>query len=647
MEEVDKILIHSLRQAGSDVPDEVETIKQFSTELIVEAVVRCLRVIDPSLGNGISHLLPPGMSARFRIGMSLAQACQNKQYKMSSTGSKTGNFLAPNKWRNTKYLPGLLLSSCPRAGKSVVLQRSIAARIKEELSLLWVPPPCRTPSILRTQSSGSMKPFHTEPLTLPSNMAASTKNIPKGTWHTALDTIILLAELKDYSDKYLPPVSAQPSQHAFLPSSLLERNTADVSPVAEWETEWKSQGLLSRLSPEEYKTRKRQRLQKRIQDQLRQCAQRHAESHSVPHAASDLADLLKSYSVGEGGDVLAKGSRFTHIEKFTFTQEPEKLANQMQAAADHLPSSKKSEQDIQAQQEEEVRSLRLQLDTLSLKMEEVGTDMKKLTLTITQVEDELTQTRLAVTEKEDVIRVKKRTVDLLPDAENNLAKLQVRGRGRCLVCCFPISDLKRCLRGNSQDNRGRPVKCTGPQLESSRRLSEIKDLHERIKQTAEEARRKEGLYKQLLAEYENYPKDVSRSAYTHRILEIVGNIKKQKEEITKILSDTKELQKEINHLTGKLDRTFVVTDELVFKDAKRDEAVRKAYKYLAALHENCTQLIQTIEDTGTIMREIRDLEEQIETENGNRTLSNLERILEDYRAMKHENAALVAKMKET
>ena len=35
--------------------------------------------------------------------------------------------------------------------------------------------------------------------------------------------------------------------------------------------------------------------------------------------------------------------------------------------------------------------------------------------------------------------------------------------------------------------------------------------------------------------------------------------------LLQILSDTKELQKEINSLTGKLDRTFAVTDELVFK----------------------------------------------------------------------------------
>ncbi|MEQ2268255.1 Coiled-coil domain-containing protein 22, partial [Xenotaenia resolanae] len=114
-----------------------------------------------------------------------------------------------------------------------------------------------------------------------------------------------------------------------------------------------------------------------------------------------------------------------------------------------------------------------------------------------------------------------------------------------------------------------------------------------------------------VTELESLPQDVSRSAYTQRILEIVGNIKKQKEEISKILSDTKELQKEINSLTGKLDRSFAVTDELVFKDAKKDESVRKSYKYLAALHENCNLLIQTIEDTGTILREIRDLEEQV------------------------------------
>ena len=37
-----------------------------------------------------------------------------------------------------------------------------------------------------------------------------------------------------------------------------------------------------------------------------------------------------------------------------------------------------------------------------------------------------------------------------------------------------------------------------------------------------------------MAEYERMSKDVNRSAYTRRIMEIVGNIKKQKEEISKV-----------------------------------------------------------------------------------------------------------------
>ena len=38
-------------------------------------------------------------------------------------------------------------------------------------------------------------------------------------------------------------------------------------------------------------------------------------------------------------------------------------------------------------------------------------------------------------------------------------------------------------------------------------------------------------------------------------------------------------------LTGKLERIFTVTDEQVFKDARKDEARRNTYKLLASLRE--------------------------------------------------------------
>uniref|UniRef100_UPI0023EE1D0D coiled-coil domain-containing protein 22 n=1 Tax=Agelaius phoeniceus TaxID=39638 RepID=UPI0023EE1D0D len=76
MEEVDKILIHSLRQAGTAVPPEVQSVRDLSPELVVAAAVRCLRAVSPALGAALSPALPPGISARFRLASELASACQ-------------------------------------------------------------------------------------------------------------------------------------------------------------------------------------------------------------------------------------------------------------------------------------------------------------------------------------------------------------------------------------------------------------------------------------------------------------------------------------------------------------------------------------------------------------------------------------------
>lgn len=44
---------------------------------------------------------------------------------------------------------------------------------------------------------------------------------------------------------------------------------------------------------------------------------------------------------------------------------------------------------------------------------------------VVQVLDELKQRELRNSEKDEKIQVKKKTIDLLPDADNNLLKLQV------------------------------------------------------------------------------------------------------------------------------------------------------------------------------------------------------------------------------
>ena len=68
-----------------------------------------------------------------------------------------------------------------------------------------------------------------------------------------------------------------------------------------------------------------------------------------------------------------------------------------------------------------------------------------------------------------------------------------------------------------------------------------------------------------VAECERMSKGQSRVSYTKRIMELVGNISKQKEGIAMILADTQQVQREINQLLGKLERIFIITDEQIFK----------------------------------------------------------------------------------
>uniref|UniRef100_A0A672ZVR5 Coiled-coil domain-containing protein 22 n=1 Tax=Sphaeramia orbicularis TaxID=375764 RepID=A0A672ZVR5_9TELE len=632
MEEVDKILIHALKQVGTEVGEEVDSVKQFNSELIVEAVVRCIRVIDPGLGSTLPTSLPPGMSARFRVGMSLAQACQDIGYK-GEIGYQT--FLYSNE-PEIRTLLMFLVEKLPResaeasdqpSGKSVVLQRAIAATIKAQLSVPWLPPNCQLPlkdSRLNKFSSAQLflDYFH------------------QRDWTMSL-CLCFMSEVMEYQRHILRPVTAQPSHHVSVAASILEQHTSELSAAQEWDMEWNSQGLLSRLTPQEYHSRKLSRLHKRIEEQLRSAAQPCPESaFGGPRSTSDLLELLQAFRGPTPADhILTKGTHFTHTQKFTFTQEVETISTP-------LPTGRQLEGDIQLRQQEELSSLQKQFQQLCNDINDITAEIKHRTVTNAQVLDELKQRQVGNSEKEEKVQVKKKAIDLLPEADNNLEKLQALVEASAKRVVNLASQWEKHRAPLIEEHRRLKEICSNKDLESSQKLSEIKSLHDKIRVSTEEAKRKEEMYKQLVTELESLPQDVSRSAYTQRILEIVSNIKKQKEEITKILSDTKELQKEINSLTGKLDRTFAVTDELVFKDAKKDESVRKSYKYLAALHENCNQLIQTIEDTGTILREIRDLEEQIEAENGNKTVANLERILDDYKAIRQENSVLAAKVRE-
>ena len=123
-----------------------------------------------------------------------------------------------------------------------------------------------------------------------------------------------------------------------------------------------------------------------------------------------------------------------------------------------------------------------------------------------------------------------------------------------------------------------------------------------------------------------------RQEYTKRILEFIGNIRKQRNDIDKILSDTRDLQKILNNLNAQVQRQFSYTDDLLFHSAKHDLHAKRAYKLLAMLHATCNDLLEMVSQTGTVSKEIRDIETAIDRELVKNVAGSLEQISLDIQA---------------
>ncbi|XP_072942230.1 coiled-coil domain-containing protein 22 homolog [Epargyreus clarus] len=162
------------------------------------------------------------------------------------------------------------------------------------------------------------------------------------------------------------------------------------------------------------------------------------------------------------------------------------------------------------------------------------------------------------------------------------------------------------------------------------------DLKETVKSMKQECEKKEELKNQLKIRFEKLKGGNRRHIYTKRILEIIGNVEKQNMEIRKILEDTRKLQKEINTLEGQLNRCFSIADETLFKDAKKDDQAKKAYKLLALLHSECNTIVSLVNDTGMLARDVVDLEDNIKAEKSKKTEDILQKIQLDLAKIQNE-----------
>lgn len=142
------------------------------------------------------------------------------------------------------------------------------------------------------------------------------------------------------------------------------------------------------------------------------------------------------------------------------------------------------------------------------------------------------------------------------------------------------------------------------------KLKMLNTLKKSIGQKLKEIQTKEYLITELESKIpQQWPP--GRGSYTRRIMEIIQNVKKQNDETKKVLLETKSVQKDINSLNGKIERSFVVAEEVLFREAKQNEWNRNCYKSLTLLQSTFVELLKGISDIGEQLRQIRQLEEMV------------------------------------
>lgn len=265
-----------------------------------------------------------------------------------------------------------------------------------------------------------------------------------------------------------------------------------------------------------------------------------------------------------------------------------------------------------------------------------------------EVVAELEAVRKAKSSLEHDYVVRRKTLEMLPESATAIAKL----RDICAASQQHLAELeaewerhRAPLERKIADKRNER---TRRRARARSMVDEMKRCRAEMQQMVLDVAEKDERAKLLEAEYAKMPKNVNRTLYTYRIMDIIGSIAKQKTEIGKIIEDIRVVQKNNNKTGEVLRRTEAVADESVYSlvnAQKSDPAMVQSYRYLTDLRQLFETLVDIISETGSKDREARDYEAKRKQLQSRVDANNLKRILDDLQQVRTENENILQQLK--
>eukprot|EP01104_Vermistella_antarctica_P003369 TRINITY_DN1354_c0_g1_i1.p1 TRINITY_DN1354_c0_g1~~TRINITY_DN1354_c0_g1_i1.p1 ORF type:complete len:672 (-),score=226.67 TRINITY_DN1354_c0_g1_i1:21-1880(-) len=605
-DEVDQIVLHSLRSLGCEISDDTKRISDLDQDQVFKAVVSCLFAIDENLK--YPNALPNNTAKAVSLSTEIASTIKDLGFR-GSIGYH--NLIYPNA-TDTRNILVFLDETLPSKEKGGAEESAAIDLIDEHLKRLnkamYAPH-------FAVKSSSSRRLYHNA-------VAFTTSRVhdPNSMPESKLEPTFLAEER--YVGAVLPMITHQPATASNVVPSILEQNTKNITAQQEREAEWRA-CLDAGLNPEEYLRNKRQRVKKMMTGHVRTALASQSDTSSYGSIIEDLAS-------NNGRGRFGKGTRFMNQVDF--------------AEKDDAPPPL-SEAELQAQRDAELETLRVKITELAQENARLTTDIQAFASTIRQLEANTVNEQNDQAALKERYQMLKKTFDLLPDAEKNIQLLrdisqQSAKRLAELAAEWeqhrvPLIDNYRKLKHQSLNKKD----------DTQEKLDRIKAMRAEMKELVVLIRQRDDRYKQLIELYSRMPKDINRGMYTRRIMEIVKNVKKQKVVIEKVLIDTRNQKKDIATIGDTLGRSFSVTSEEVFAVALTDETAKAIYKELASIHEKFETLATMVEKTGSSQNRIEDLHDKIEQMTLRTETLETKRILKDLKEVKKENTEMIAKIK--
>eukprot|EP00743_Colponemidia_sp_Colp-15_P004339 GILK01004680.1.p1 GENE.GILK01004680.1~~GILK01004680.1.p1 ORF type:complete len:610 (-),score=174.34 GILK01004680.1:137-1966(-) len=594
MEEVDNILLLSLRQIGCQIREDIRTLTDFDIDLLVKCTTHCLHAIT---GKTYPSVVPEQMSMRYRFCQSLVSSIQELGFK----GEISFNiFIYPNV-KDVRKLLSFLVEQAPKpeedndeqvAGANVILNRTIEQSLQKWSRKLWTP-------FHRPPSKSRMCCC---PLAVPTVLTKFTKN--------AEDKMRCVKEFQ-------PFLAVQASDCVQALSSILEAHRRALLDAQHRE----------RLLSEDAST---EPAKKRIDSLFRSAMLETLQQQKTVATAAlpNLQDILKSEKAEK-----QKGTTFSH--QTDFGQEKQTVVAVSVGATDESERLQK--------QEEELRALQAEVDTVTSELTALEKSIEMAKANIRQTEASILAEVQTVKGLEADLKVKKHTLNFLEDTESHIARLKLV----CAESSQKLLDLAKEWETHRlpllEEIRNRRDQWAHRREDNRIKVERIRTMREEMKTMTVELQARDETFRVLDEERKKLPEDGGRAIFIRKIMEIIKQTKKQKVEIEKSLEDIHAVQKDINGISETLKRTEAVTDEIIFRDAKKDKTAKEAYKLLAQLREHFEKVVSTIEETGSVQNAIRDLEQKVNQAVQRNDALNIENVAKDLAAMRLENQTLAAK----